>query len=360
MRRIRLRAGVYLGAAGLFFGGAAVVWGASAGWVAMLLGLFALVWGVKVGEEHWWGRSQIHMTWPYALAVLAILLLVVAGWGILTQGPMPSPDNRAERPVLDIRCINSTLPAVVPPSGSYNLLNIFHNGREFPTNIATVTLGASPGSPLRQARGDVEWATICTITNYGTEPLFSVTVPVEISLMEAIAEGDTMVSGKVLKAEKTTIQIARIDAGPDHAYVLFIQAQPPNFASLNFGPKATVTTLARESKEVGISQPDNAIVRVFPPTRRAVKAASSKPPVTKAVRQLAPSDRRPVEANRRAGILRQLTQLYIASNDGISPRMASGMELPPADFLNAELERSGERWRVKNVNGPNAETYDVK
>lgn len=65
------------------------------------------------------------------------------------------------------------------------------------------------------------------------------------------------------------------------------------------------------------------------------------------------------KAGERAAILSKLTNLYILSHDGISPRMAAGMELPSADFLNAELERQGVKWRVRSVNGPNAETYDI-
>lgn len=67
-----------------------------------------------------------------------------------------------------------------------------------------------------------------------------------------------------------------------------------------------------------------------------------------------------VEINRRQSILRQLTELYMMSNDGISSRMAAGMELPPADFLNEELEKLGESWRVHSVNGQNADIYELK
>lgn len=66
-----------------------------------------------------------------------------------------------------------------------------------------------------------------------------------------------------------------------------------------------------------------------------------------------------MEADRRAAVIRQLTQLYILSHDGISSRMMAGMELPPSGFLNQELERKGEKWRVQSVNDDKAVTYDV-
>lgn len=64
-------------------------------------------------------------------------------------------------------------------------------------------------------------------------------------------------------------------------------------------------------------------------------------------------------ASQRAAVLRQLTHLYILSNGGISSRMMAGLELPPEEFLNKELERQGLPWRVRNVSGANADTYDV-
>ncbi len=52
----------------------------------------------------------------------------------------------------------------------------------------------------------------------------------------------------------------------------------------------------------------------------------------------------------------QLASFYIASHDGISSAMLAGMELPPEQWLNAELERCGQTWRVRNVQG---DKYDI-
>ena len=73
-----------------------------------------------------------------------------------------------------------------------------------------------------------------------------------------------------------------------------------------------------------------------------------------------PTPPSPSVAAQQRDVLRQLTQLYILSHDGISPRMAAGLELPPADFINAELERQHAVWRVSKVDGAEAETYDLK
>jgi hypothetical protein len=66
------------------------------------------------------------------------------------------------------------------------------------------------------------------------------------------------------------------------------------------------------------------------------------------------------EQSRRTTVLGKITALYIANHDGISSRMMVGLELPPAEFLNAELEKQGETWRVRSVQGPKAETYEIK
>ena len=67
----------------------------------------------------------------------------------------------------------------------------------------------------------------------------------------------------------------------------------------------------------------------------------------------------PSRSEQRGAVLSQLTQLYILGHGGITPRMAAGMELPPADFLNGELEKQHAAWRVRRTDGPNAETYEV-
>lgn len=68
-----------------------------------------------------------------------------------------------------------------------------------------------------------------------------------------------------------------------------------------------------------------------------------------------PDDKR----GERAQMLTRLTQLYINSHDGITSEMMSGLELPPAEWLNAQLERYGADWRVRSTRGPNADIYGV-
>jgi len=64
-------------------------------------------------------------------------------------------------------------------------------------------------------------------------------------------------------------------------------------------------------------------------------------------------------ANERGRVLGQITDLYMLSHDGITPEMAAGLQLPPEGYINAQLTKQGAQWRVRNINGPHCETYDL-
>jgi hypothetical protein len=61
------------------------------------------------------------------------------------------------------------------------------------------------------------------------------------------------------------------------------------------------------------------------------------------------------EQARRNNLLMKLRNTYILSHDHISPALAAGLENPPDDWTNQELERLHENWRVKS----NGAGYDV-
>jgi hypothetical protein len=67
-----------------------------------------------------------------------------------------------------------------------------------------------------------------------------------------------------------------------------------------------------------------------------------------------------IESENRRQFLVLLTRNYILSHDEISSEMMAGLQLPPEDWLNSELQKYGKLWRVRNVRGPNYETYDVR
>lgn len=62
---------------------------------------------------------------------------------------------------------------------------------------------------------------------------------------------------------------------------------------------------------------------------------------------------------RRIAILRKLTSEYIASKPDIDLAISSGKRLAPAPYLNRRLEKNGAAWRVRSVDGLEAETYSV-
>lgn len=58
-------------------------------------------------------------------------------------------------------------------------------------------------------------------------------------------------------------------------------------------------------------------------------------------------------------LLGRLTAEYQHSHQNLSRRMLAGLELPPAEWINAELEKLDEPWRVRNIRGRNCEIYEI-
>jgi hypothetical protein len=65
----------------------------------------------------------------------------------------------------------------------------------------------------------------------------------------------------------------------------------------------------------------------------------------------------PLDAKQRMELLAELRNLWIASHDGISSEMLAGLEWPPEQWLNDQLFKYRQPWRVK-VSGPRVEAYD--
>jgi hypothetical protein len=53
-----------------------------------------------------------------------------------------------------------------------------------------------------------------------------------------------------------------------------------------------------------------------------------------------------VERLRRTQLLSTLRNYYILSHDGITSEMMAGLEWPPEDWINQQLDRYRENWRV--------------
>lgn len=59
-------------------------------------------------------------------------------------------------------------------------------------------------------------------------------------------------------------------------------------------------------------------------------------------------------------VLTKLTRSYVASKAAdVTPGMRKGTELAPRAYLNDALEQQGLKWRVREVHGLVAVTYDV-
>lgn len=65
------------------------------------------------------------------------------------------------------------------------------------------------------------------------------------------------------------------------------------------------------------------------------------------------------EGARRDRVLINLTQAYVTRSAFVTPGMRGGKELAPVAFLNSELKRDGELWRVTKVDGLIAEMHEI-
>lgn len=68
---------------------------------------------------------------------------------------------------------------------------------------------------------------------------------------------------------------------------------------------------------------------------------------------------RGTEGDRRNEMLVMLTTRYVTQGRLVTMPMRNGAELAPIEFLNAELELAGVKWRVASVEGATAETYSI-
>ena len=61
----------------------------------------------------------------------------------------------------------------------------------------------------------------------------------------------------------------------------------------------------------------------------------------------------------RRAILVKATRLYVKEHPDAPVAMAQGKAFAPEEFLNDELKREGQKWRVRHVHGNEALIYDV-
>jgi hypothetical protein len=61
----------------------------------------------------------------------------------------------------------------------------------------------------------------------------------------------------------------------------------------------------------------------------------------------------------RRDVLRGIAEQYRTDVVGVRSRFLAGMDLPPAEFINDELQRQGASWRVGKVAGGKCEFVEV-
>jgi hypothetical protein len=58
-------------------------------------------------------------------------------------------------------------------------------------------------------------------------------------------------------------------------------------------------------------------------------------------------------------VLAEATRTYLRQGNPGTPEMKAGTALAPPEFLNDELDRLGEKWRVRTVDGLTVDIFEV-
>jgi hypothetical protein len=61
----------------------------------------------------------------------------------------------------------------------------------------------------------------------------------------------------------------------------------------------------------------------------------------------------------RRTVLRDIAEQYRTDVVGVRSRFLAGLDLPPAEFINDELQRQGASWRVGRVAGGKCDFIEV-
>lgn len=123
-------------------------------------------------------------------------------------------------------------------------------------------------------------------------------------------------------------------------------------------------------RQLAQSVPRNAVVPITPPQPSGGPVPSADAAAAEPMTATMPADAlQPhsyptfsvpeTEFARREAMLNQLRSLWIASNDNISPAMMAGLEWPPEAWLNEQLAKYQQDWRV-SVSGPSWRGMDAR
>ena len=150
-------------------------------------------------------------------------------------------DRNSETASIFVDCNDGQVPRVFPANGRFYVTTIY------PTlindNNVYLALGFHSGSPGAATLPPdiVQWAQECTLTNYGSSPIFNIVVPIRVTFREAHHppnQTDGWQSGPVKAVKTTSLPIAKIDAGKDYPFVFYLTTQTPDFVDLDFLDKA--------------------------------------------------------------------------------------------------------------------------
>lgn len=159
-----------------------------------------------------------------------------------------TPPPKIQPVKLVVECVGTGLPRVMPQDGHFRAMPIFHGSK----GGSYSDQEGPAGSPV------AVWVTKsisfrCEVTNYSSDPLIYVSVPIQLSFRTAINQrsgtGTSSEAGPETLEADWSLQIDKLDPGPANKFTVFLWNNSSEFVSFSFEGSASARRVTENKPE---------------------------------------------------------------------------------------------------------------
>jgi hypothetical protein len=327
----------------------------------VLAAIFVVIGAVKeMRDEEKRDRDSGKGIALYGMLISALMFIGFAAWHFWPRDNLESTSNPLDGTV-GVSCVRAARPVSGRPDKILYIMQLINpfgeDGKANELNGGFVT--HQPGDGQFNWNGmPISEYNLCRIVNYGDKPIFEVSVDLMVSWYSVERSENSMKTESIISSQIFSSPKFDIGAGAsneeffyitNHSEFMMYVALPDHVRMRTANATQTINIkLAKTTPSLpfdGWFRPAGTPFIAPAPVQSQGVEPDAAASATK-------------EQEDRKGFLSQLVHNYMLSHDGISPDMASGLELPPAQWLNSQLKKYGKSWRVRNIHGPNYEIYD--